>query len=932
MVLTISAFAQKGNVHGSVTDASTGEPIMFANILVKESDIGDATDLDGNYNLLLKEGTYTLVFSYIGYTSLTVTDVTVISGKDFEMHVKITSDSEVLKEITVTAEQVRNTEAALLNIQRKASGLIDGISTQSMRRTGDSDVGAAIKRVTGVSVEDGKYVIVRGLADRYSKTTLNGLEIPGLDPDKNSVQLDIFPTSIVDNIMVHKSFTPDLPADFAGGIVNIVTKDFPERRVFSVSAGGSYNHDMHLNDNFITYKGGDTDYLGIDDGNRKLPISTSLKIPSITDGNVGLTNIITMFNPTMSTIRKKNGMDYNMSAAYGDQLKIGGFSIGYSLSTNYANETTYYDQAQFNTFFKDADKSENELDQDISIRGDIGESNVMWSTQVGTALKTNNHSIVLNSFHSQNGVKKAAFLEQSRFEFGQATLEKHNLEFSERSVSNFLLSGKHSFLNDKIDLRWKASPTFSKLSEPDIRLTAYETTNDAYELNRSTGGGVTRTWRNMDEDTYAGSIDFQYTFDIANGGESKIKAGGGLIKKARDFEILNYAFPVRRRGTIDFSGDPAELWNDNIWDPESDAGIYVEYTYEPSKSYNATLDILSSYIMNEIPLTRKFKVIYGARIEKAINKYTGQRQIINDPATDLYTNRIVLDETDFLPALNMVYTLSENSEQGKTMNIRGAFSQTIARPSFKEKSIAQIEDRITGRTFIGNIGIEETKISNVDLRWEYYISGGQILSISTFYKSFTNPIELTAFDATSPDNFIPRNVGDASLYGIELEARKKLSFLTPLLSDLSIGFNATLVKSEVAMTQEEIQGRLASAREGETIDANRAMVGQSPYIINLSLTYSNQDNGWEGNLSFNTQGKRLAIVGIGQIPDVFERPFNSSNLRLSKRFGAWKTGVSINNILNSEKEKQYQSYGATDHIFELYQTGRKFSFNLQYTL
>ena len=934
--LSLSLSAQTGNVRGSIKDANSGEAILFGSVLVVETSTGNTSDLDGNYTLSLEEGVYTLEFSYLGYTTLTVTDVKVVAGNDTELHVKITEDSQVLDEIVVTATQVRNTETALLAIQRKATGLLDGISTQAIKRSGDSDVGSAIKRVTGVSVENGKHVIIRGLGDRYSKTILNGMSVPGLDPDRNSVQLDIFPTNLVDNIIVYKSFSPELPGDFTGGMVNIITKDFPDSKIFSASVGGSYNPDMHFNNNFITYQGGSRDFLGYDDGTRALPLGGDLTIPSITAGNKDLSTLTGLFNPTMATMREKSGMNYNFSAAYGNQINLSGVDLGFTLSANYKNETEYYDNVVFNTFFKDPELDQNDLVPDVLIQGQLGNQNVQWSTQIGTALKTKHHKISLSALHSQNGISKAAFFDQTTLEFGQAIVEKHNLEYTERSVSNFLLAGKHSFGAGKIEANWKLSPTFSNMSEPDIRLTAYETTNDRYELNRSTGGGVTRTWRSMDEVNYAGAADLQYNFEGIKGLKSNVKFGFAGVIKERDFEILDYVFPIRKRGTIEFTGDPNEIFtSENIWTPENDKGAYVEFNFEPAKTYNARQNILAGYLMNELPLSEKFKIIYGARVEKADNWYTGRRQNINNPETDLFEDRKVLDDLDVLPSLNMVYTLSENRDEGKTMNLRGSASRTVARPSFKEKSIAQIEDRISGRTFIGNIDLEATKINNADLRWEYFLPQGQIVSVSTFFKAFENPIELTAFDATSPDNFIPRNVGDATVYGLEFEVRKNLSFIRPSLSPLSLSLNTTIVNSEVKMTQEEIAGRTITLREGESIGNTRPMVGQSPFLINAGINYVNIDRGWEGNISFNTQGERLAIVGISNVPDVYEKSFNSLSFKVSKRLGAdnsWKVSFGIQNILNAERKKVYKAYEANDELFELFQPGRAFSFGVAYTM
>ena len=223
-----ASFAQTGTVRGDLIDDATGETIPFANILVVETAGGVSTDLDGAFSIDLPVGFYTFKVSYIGYAELSVSEIEVKDGEVTLINLRLQEESEVLDEVVVTAKAIRTTEAALMTIQKKAPGLLDGISTQAIRRSGDSDVGSAIKRVTGVSVEGGKHVVVRGLGDRYSKTILNGLDVPGLDPDRNSVQLDIFPTNLVDNIIVYKSFTPDLPGDFTGGMVNIETKDFPE--------------------------------------------------------------------------------------------------------------------------------------------------------------------------------------------------------------------------------------------------------------------------------------------------------------------------------------------------------------------------------------------------------------------------------------------------------------------------------------------------------------------------------------------------------------------------------------------------------------------------------------------------------------------------------------------------------------------------------
>lgn len=939
--LVIGAFslnAQNGQIRGQVIDNDTGEAIMFGAVLIQETQTGTTTDLDGQYTLDLPEGIYNLSFSYLGYAELNITDVLIEQGKETVLDVAMIEESEMLDEIVVTATQVRNTEAAVLTIKRKAPGLLDGLPKKAMEKSGDSDVGSAIKRVTGVSVEGGKHVVVRGLGDRYSKTVLNDMDIPGLDPDRNSVQLDVFPTNVVDNIIVYKSFTPDLSGDFTGGMVNIITKDFPSRKTLSITASASYNPDMHLNDNFITYQGGETDYLGMDDGTRALPINPGITPPNRTSSslaeNLLLENLTRRFTPIMSTIRERNGLNQSYSASFGNQVNRGKFDIGYTLSANYKQETEYFEDAEFGIFFKEGDQSITQLSRDLLANVQKGNTNILWNVLAGSAIKTKNHKISLSLMHSQNGTSRAAFIDQKRLEFGIAEIEKQTLEYTERSITNLMLVGKHNLSTDKLSLSWKLSPTISNMDEPDIRTTAYETTNGEYELNQATGGGITRVWRNQEENIFNGKVDLTYKFGTNRGLESKLKFGVAGVYKDRSFSVYDYIFNVHRRSAYEIDGNPDQFFTEDFyWNKEKNAGTHLIANFEPSKSYDARQQILSGYVMNEFPISERFKAIYGLRVEKTDNWYTGERQVIVNPDTDLYQDRKVLDELNFLPSVNLVYSLIDDSLEGKTLNLRFSGSQTVARPSFKEKSIAQITDRISDRTFIGNINLEQTNILNTDFRIEYYLPKGQIFSLSSFYKSFEKPIEMTAFNAQSPSSFTPRNVGDADLVGIELELRKNLDFVNESLNNIYLGMNATIVNSTVEMPEEEFEGRLLAARDGEIVENKRNMQGQSPYLINANIGYSNIDDGWEINIAYNVQGERLSIVGIGSVPDVFERPFNSMNFRLSKNLGEkYKLSIGVNNILASTKLRVYKSFESDDRIFDRFEIGRTISFSASYSL
>ena len=275
--------AQNGTVRGTVYDDGTGEPILFGNVIVTGTGNGTTTDLDGAYSLSLAPGSYSITFSYLGYSDLVINDIEIKADQVTTLDARIQEESEVLNEVVISAKVSRNTETALATIKRRSTNVIDGISAASFRKIGDSNAASAIKRVSGVSIEGGKYVYVRGLGDRYTKSILNGVDIPGLDPDRNTLQMDIFPTNVIDNIIVLKSFTADLPADFTGGVVNITTKDFPESKTLNVSASLGYNPDMHLNDQYLDYEGSGTDFLGFDNGQRDIPTDRAIIIPTQVD-------------------------------------------------------------------------------------------------------------------------------------------------------------------------------------------------------------------------------------------------------------------------------------------------------------------------------------------------------------------------------------------------------------------------------------------------------------------------------------------------------------------------------------------------------------------------------------------------------------------------------------------------------------------------
>lgn len=309
-----------GFIRGKITDRETGEGLYGATVMKQGTALGVVADFDGNYSLSLPPGVHTIVVTFISYQNQIIGNVEVKAGEVTTLDFVMAPVASELKEVVVTGESLRDSETGILTFQRKSPNLVDGISNQSFKRTGDRDLATAMGRVTGVSVQSGKFVYVRGLGDRYTRTTLNSMSIPGLDPDRNDVQIDIFPTSVLENVIVYKTFSPDLPGDFTGGIVDVETKNFPEEKTTSFSLGFRFNPEMNLNGNFLSYQGGKTDWLGFDDGTRALPFPSTTVVPDVSVGDPAVESLTRSLNPQLAGQRKRSFLNTSFSFNHGNQV------------------------------------------------------------------------------------------------------------------------------------------------------------------------------------------------------------------------------------------------------------------------------------------------------------------------------------------------------------------------------------------------------------------------------------------------------------------------------------------------------------------------------------------------------------------------------------------------------------------------------------
>lgn len=924
--LATVAFAQKGTIRGKVIDDASGESMIGVSVFLEGTSIGAATDLEGSFSFSADPGTYNIQATFISFNTKTISGVEVKAGEVSNLGtIRLGESVEQMQEVVVKAQVIRETEAALLTIKRKSPNMIDGISAETFSKIGDSDAAGAIKRVSGVSVQGGQYVFVRGLGDRYTKTTLGGMEIPGLDPDRNAVQMDIFPTNLINNIVVYKTFTPDLSADFVGGMVDIDTKDFPARRTSSFSASINYNPSMHFNDDYLTYEGGSTDFLGFDDGTRDLPYDARENgaLPNATsqERRETLSNVTNKFDPNMAVFKQANLPDMSLSYSHGNQIDMSGFKWGYNAALNYNISSQFFDDARDASYVKPASDSEYEIIPDTRFIGPLATRDAQFSALLGTAIKTDNSKYSLKFLSISNGTERAALRTRVRSNNNFNTSIVDGLDYTERSLNNLTFNGENYFKDTKSTLTYGVSGTMSTINDKDVRITPFTENQDgSYSINPQEGGEPNRIWRLLDEQNINAKLDFVKEFEW-NDQDSKFKAGLSNIFKTRDFEIQD--FFLRIYGNQDnlsepLNGDANNLLVDQniITGDAAQSGSYVLSRYTPSNSFSGSINNFGAYVSGEIGLTENLKTIVGVRMENYDQLFTGQ----NQAADRVFENDNVLNSTEFFPSVNFTYSPTESS------NLRASYSRTIARPSFKEKSTVEIQDVLTGRTFIGNIDLVETNINNYDLRWETFFKRGQTVSIGAFYKTFENPIELVRQSANA-NNIKPTNVGDAYILGGEIEVRKDLSFISEFFGNFAVSGNFTFTEAIVNIDSVERQGRLNGLRDGEELKEQRRFVGQPPYIINGALNYQNFETNWEGSLSYNVQGPTLAIVGVNRTPDTYTVPFHSLNFNISKAFGAddrHKLGLRVTNILNDDRERVFQSFQSEDAIETLRSPGRAF--------
>ncbi|MBL4593627.1 MAG: TonB-dependent receptor [Flavobacteriales bacterium] len=926
-IFSINTVFSQGLIQGKVTSPETGEELIGATVYLKGTTIGSMSDIDGNYRITdIPSGQYQVICSYISFRSDSA-NVTIKNGETISHNFSLSTSSMAIETFTIEAKADRKNEEYLLQVKKKSATVMEVIGAKEIAKRGDSDAASAAKRVTGLTIEGGKYVYVRGLSDRYSKTTINKAEIPGLDPNRNAVQLDLFPTNMIENMKVIKSFTPDLPGSFTGGLIDIETKDFPEQFTFQFSSALGYNTVSSLKDGFLTYEGGATDYLGFDDGTREKPSSTG-NIPALFVENDRLEKIGKSFNKEMDVSEKKSFLNQSYSLSVGNQTKLFGKGLGFIVGLSYSKKYDHKDDEAFtNRYELTGNVSDvNELNAQRTLKDVQSKENVLWGAIANLSYKiTPNHKLGFVYLRNQNGITTTTF-QEGEIPADQKGLyfQTRALEYEENALSSYQTKGEHYFEGlKKLKVDWMYAFSQSNQNQPDLRYfsndyTVDEITGDTnYSIQASIYPVPTRYYRELNQTTTDGKINFEFNIKEKDGKASKIKFGGAMLQQERILTENRYNY--RSQGVLTYDGSvSAYLNNSNMvlptaGNPVSDY-LYIEDATERRNSYSADQSVFAGYLMGDIWATKKLRIVTGARLE----------------TTDIFVRSFdkdekvgKLNEADILPALNTTYALTEKS------NLRVAYSRTLARPTFREIAPFATYDFSTNWIIVGNPELERTLVDNFDLRYELFPNFGEIISLGAFYKSFTNPIELVFNTQAQNSELTWRNIENATVYGAEFEIKKKLGFLSDSVNMFNVGGNFTYVFSEVGIDAQELELIRAS---DSNADDTRSLFGQSPYIINFYLGYNNDSLGLSANLSYNVSGEKIAVVIVGATPNVYQQPVHQLDFNISKKLGKhFSLKFKAQNILNPLIKKTY-NYKDEEYIFNSYKKGATFSLGIKYLI
>lgn len=875
LVIPFYLFAQTGIIAGKITDAGNNQALVGATVIISNTVIKTLADIDGQYRISnLQKGNYTLEVSYVGYSSKQITNVEVINNQVTSLNIVLEPlQNNTLQAVVVTTEARKESINALLITRKNAAVVSDAISADMIRRSPDKNVGDVLKRISGTTIQENKFVVIRGMNDRYNEAMLGRALLPSTEADRKTFAYDIFPSELIENLTIIKTALPEYPGSFAGGLVQVNLKEVPDKNFFSFKAGSGLNT-ITANKTFYHQDNGGLDFIGLDDGTRALPNN----MPSSQDYNA-------LSPQKREKWAKKFPNDWPLrqypSGPYNAQIQLAGavttkpknnyprfgalFALGYN-STFRNSEVINRDYGAVTVLPDSVDKGTPYYDyKDTS-----STHNILSSALANFTLKLNgSHKIFFNNLATVNSTIQT-IVRGGQSQAGTGVLSPYYAYvhyFQSNVLYNGQLGGEHYLNKYKLRVKWLIYQTNFHRNEPDYRQMIYFTPFEnspmyaylGYPTVSSTTVGGIRFYYDTKNLTRGINIDVDKTFHLF-GNPQTLKFG---FAQLWDDRIRDGRFLRNDPSDINFnqkilSLPPGKIFAQKNFNYQTGL-VLTDFNEKQWYYYKGDQQNTAGYVMFDNRFTQKIRMAWGLRVEN----YSNYVRSFQEGNTKYKVDSTFLD---FMPSANFIYSVLPKA------NLRVSYSHTNVRPLYREIAATQFYDFLLNAIFYG-ASLTETDVDNYEIRWEQYFNNAQYYSASVFYKKFKNPIEQKiAISGADSKTITWQNAPAAEAQGIELEARKNLDFITPALSQFYLYGNAAFIKST------------AFVKGNGSDSVNRPMQGQSPYVFNASLQYSDSHTGINVSALYNVIGARIFLVGGTQEPYIWEKPHAQLDFKISKTF------------------------------------------------
>jgi len=929
LLFTNQIFSQI-TIKGTISDSLTGESLIGATAFVKENITGTSTEFDGSFELIFQNtGNYEIEFSYVSYLTKTIK---LNLSQDTFLEIKLVSDELMTEAVEVIAKANKETNIELIKMQKNSATVVDGMNAETFKKTPDNKASDVFKRISGATVQDNKFVIIRGLNDRYNFGLINGAPLPSSESDRRAFSFDIFPSNMIDNLLIYKTATSDLPGEFSGGVININTTEPKEDTITTIQLGTSFNTITTFN-NFVNYPGSKTDFLGIGAYSRQLPdgIPTTQEFTFL--DKIQKAELAKLIPDNWITQNFTSLPNFNLQSTVNRNYKFAekssfGFNFGYNYNHNFNFS---------NLVRQEFEESATDVIKKMELRDSVFTISVLHSGLLNLSLSLGkNHSIKSKNLYSissedklniRNGVRE---LDNDPHQWEKSK----NFWYTENKLLTSQLIGEHKFSNFKLD--WNLSISDVHRNIPNLKRIVYRKytllendTTEQYTAVVQNNGTIPTSagnmfWSNSSENIYSSRIDGTYKFDLGKS-NNELKAGSWIQYRNRDFISRNLGFSQYKPNGSYFNSELLLLESDEIFSSENmgllsdgTGGFKLEESTRVDDSYRAHSLLNVGYLMLDSKINDKFRINIGLRVES----YNQNFKYIEDGS---FVEKVI-DTTvvDFLPSVNIIYSPSDKYK------IRASYYRTVSRPEFRELAPFSFYNFINDNIISGDPYLKRATIDNVDVRFEYYPSPEQMISISGFYKNFINPIEMINRTGTSgsPELYFA-NVNKVDNFGAELELKLKLSTFSKnkqhsFLSNTNIFTNVSYINSNVDLT-----GYIGS---GDT----RPLQGQSPYIINSGVFWQNSNKDWQASVSYNYVAPRIYIVGNVQEPSVWEQGRHLLDFQIGKKFNKWELKLNVRDAL-SQKLILFQdlngnrNYDSKDNMWQSSTFGQNISLSAKYS-